>query len=131
MKPNPVVHFEMPYTDAQRVSDFYTKAFGWNMHKLGSDMGDYVLAGTTETDEQMMIKTPGNINGGFYKPDDKNPAVPSVVISVENLQESMKKVTETGGKILGEPVTIPGIGDYVSFTDTEGNRVGMLQPPKR
>jgi hypothetical protein len=23
---------------------------------------------------------------------------------------------------------IPGVGGYVSFTDSEGNRVGMLQP---
>ncbi len=23
---------------------------------------------------------------------------------------------------------IPGVGQYVSFTDTEGNRVSMLQP---
>ena len=29
---------------------------------------------------------------------------------------------------LFEPVEIPGIGRYVSFTDTEGNRVSLLQP---
>lgn len=131
MKSNPVVHFEMPYKDHERLMNFYTKVFGWQMKKLGSDMGDYVLAGTTETDENMMIKTPGNINGGFYKPDDANPAIPSVVISVDDLNESITKVTNTGGKILGEPVEIPGIGYYVSFTDTEGNRVGMLQPPNQ
>jgi uncharacterized protein len=131
MRSDPVVHFEMPYENHERVMNFYSKAFGWQMKKLGSDMGDYVLAGTTETDENMMIKTPGNINGGFYKPDTANPAIPSVVIEVENLEESIKKVKNTGGKILGEPMEIPGIGNYVSFTDTEGNRVGMLQPPKR
>lgn len=130
MKSDPVVHFEMPYEDHGRVMNFYSNAFGWKMNKLGSDMGDYVLAGTTETDADNMIKTPGHINGGFYKPDATNPAVPSVVIQVENLEESIKKVTNSGGKILGDPMEIPGIGNYVSFTDTEGNRVGMLQPPK-
>jgi predicted enzyme related to lactoylglutathione lyase len=30
--------------------------------------------------------------------------------------------------VLGEPMDIPGIGLYVSFFDTEGNRVGMIQP---
>jgi predicted enzyme related to lactoylglutathione lyase len=131
MKPDPVVHFEMPYQDHQRVMDFYSKAFGWHMQKLDSDMDDYVLAGTTEVDENKMIKTPGNINGGFYKPDDANPAVPSVVISVENIQDAIKKVRDAGGKTLDEPMEIPGIGQYVAFTDTEGNRVGMLQPPER
>ncbi len=33
--------------------------------------------------------------------------------------------------MLGEPMDIPGIGRYVSFTDPEGNRVSMLQPLAR
>jgi uncharacterized protein len=131
MKADPVVHFEMPYKDHHRVMNFYSQAFGWDMKKLGNDMGDYVLAGTTEVDENMMVKTPGTINGGFYRPDKINPPIPSVVISVENLGRSIKKVTDTGGKIIGEQVEIPGIGHYVAFTDTEGNRVGMLQPTER
>jgi len=40
----------------------------------------------------------------------------------------MKKVTEAGGQVLGEPMEIPGYGLYVSFFDTEGNRVSMMQP---
>jgi uncharacterized protein len=40
----------------------------------------------------------------------------------------MRQVTEAGGKVLGEPMEIPGVGQYVSFFDTEGNRVSMLQP---
>ena len=27
----------------------------------------------------------------------------------------------------GEPAEIPGVGRYVSFSDTEGNRVSMLE----
>jgi len=42
----------------------------------------------------------------------------------------MKKVQSAGGKVLGEPLEIPGIGWYVSFFDTEGNRVSMLQPQR-
>jgi len=33
-----------------------------------------------------------------------------------------------GGKILGDPAAIYGIGLYVSFVDTEGNRNSLLQP---
>ena len=33
--------------------------------------------------------------------------------------------------MLGAPMEIPGVGRYVSFTDPEGNRVGMLQPAER
>ena len=37
---NPVVHFEMPAVDSQRMSDFYSKAFGWETQMLGEEMGN-------------------------------------------------------------------------------------------
>lgn len=134
-KMNPVVHFEMPAKDNKRVSEFYTKVFGWNMQQFGEDMGNYILAHTTETDEKGMAKKPGAINGGFFKYEDKDGMnIPHLVIAVDNLEESMKMVKESGGKILGGSQgpdkidDIPGIGRYISFEDSEGNRVGMLQP---
>ncbi len=134
-KMNPVVHFEMPSKDNKRTADFYAKAFGWKMNQMGPEMGDYLLAQTTETDENGMVKTPGAINGGFFKYQDKEGFnMPHLVISVDNLEEAMKAVEEAGGKILGgaqgpgKVDDIPGVGKYVSFEDTEGNRVGMLQP---
>jgi predicted enzyme related to lactoylglutathione lyase len=126
---NSVVHFEMPYENPERLVKFYTQAFGWRMQKLGKEMGDYVTAATTETDETNMIKKPGAINGGFFPKKPDCPAQhPSVVIAVDDIKKAMKKVVDAGGKVLGEPMEIPSIGQYVSFTDTEGNRVSMLQP---
>ncbi|GEM_PF-5724497 len=40
----------------------------------------------------------------------------------------MQKVVKAGGTLMGEPMDIPGVVRYVSFTDTEGNRVSLLQP---
>lgn len=131
MKMDPVVHFEMPAKDKARVAKFYTEAFGWNMQQLGAEMGNYVLAGTTEVDENQMAITRGAINGGFFEyKDEPGFTVPHVVIQVENLEESMEKVKNLGGQVNGEPMDIPGIGRYVSFEDTEENRVGMLQPSR-
>jgi len=128
---DPVVHFEMPYDDRQRMAKFYASAFGWQTQMFGEDMGNYVLATTTETD-QSGPKKPGSINGGFFPRKPDWPAQhPSVVIAVDDIRESVKKVTNAGGKVLGEPVEIPGVGQYVSFTDTEGNRISMLQPIPR
>ena len=125
---NPVVHFEMPAEDRKRMAQFYTKAFGWQAELLGPEMGDYVLVTTTESDDNGP-KKPGAINGGFFPKKDDWPAQhPSVVIGVEDIRASMSKVAAAGGKVLGEPMEIPGIGQYVSFSDTEGNRVSMLEP---
>jgi len=126
---DPVVHFEMPYENSERLVKFYAQTFGWQMKKLGKEMGDYVTAATAETDKNGMVKRPGAINGGFFPKKPDWPAqFPSVVIAVEDIKQAMKNVTESGGRVLGEPMQIPGIGQYVSFTDTEGNRVSLLQP---
>ncbi len=128
---NPVVHFEMPYDNRIRMAKFYESAFGWQTQMLGEDMGNYVLASTIETGESGP-KKPGAINGGFYQRKTDWPAqYPSVVIAVDNVKESIKKVIDSGGNVLGEPMEIPGIGQYVSFIDTEGNRISMLQPLPR
>ena len=126
---NPVVHFEMAYTDRQRAADFYSKTFGWKPQMLGQEMGNYVVMQTGETDEKGMIQKPGMINGGFYeKPTDPMGQAPSVVIAVEDIGAALKTIAANGGKVLGEPMPIPGVGKYASFIDTEGNRVSVLQP---
>ena len=136
-KMNPVVHFEMAAKDSKRMSEFYTGVFGWKANQFGPEMGNYIVVSTCETDEKLMRpKEAGMINGGFYqKTDDPISNHPSVVIAVDDIRDSMKKVSEAGGKILGgdpnkpgEPGDIPGVGLYCSFIDTEGNRVSMLQP---
>jgi uncharacterized protein len=132
MKPNPVVHFEFPHDDRERIKKFYSEAFGWTYNQLGEDMGNYTVVMTSESDDKGPLEK-GRINGGFYgRTPDNN--VPTVVIAVDDIKESMKKVEEAGGKIIGggfkagEPDDIPGVGLYIAFQDTEGNRIAMLQP---
>lgn len=133
---NPVVHFEMPADDIKRMSDFYAKAFGWQAKDMGPDMGNYVVVTTSESDPNDLAgrpKNPGTINGGLF-PRTKDNQYPSVVISVEDIREAMKKVTEAGGTVIGggyaagEPDDIPGVGLYIAVMDTEGNRISLLQP---
>jgi predicted enzyme related to lactoylglutathione lyase len=128
---NSVVHFEFPAKNSKRMSEFYSKVFGWKTKMLGPEMGDYVLATTTESDENGRPLSPGAINGGFFPIKPDMPAqFPSVVIAVDDINESMKIIESAGGKVLGEPMDIPGVGRYVSFMDTEGNRISIIQPNK-
>jgi uncharacterized protein len=127
-KMNPVVHFEMPAEDRDRMAAFYQQVFGWKTEMLGPDMGEYVVVTTAESDVKPGAPA-GAINGGFYlKKPDWPAQYPSIVIAVDDVVSAMKRVGKAGGKVLGEPMQIPGIGRYVSFFDTEGNRVSMLQP---
>lgn len=125
---DPVVHFEAPYDDARRIARFYEQAFGWKLQQLGPEMGNYVLAVATGEKDVKPDVPRGSIGGGFFPRDPSMPGQhPSVVIAVQDLRASMKKVDKAGGEVLGEPMNIPGVGDYVAFYDTERNRLSMLQ----
>lgn len=125
----PVVHFEMPYRDAARASRFYSEVFGWQVQAFGEEMGHYLLATTAGQDSAEPGTKRGAINGGLFpfKPDWPMQH-PSVVIAVDDIRAAMARVNAGGGEVMGEPMAIPGVGDYVSFVDTEGNRHSMLQP---
>ena len=125
---DPVVHFEMAYDDATRLAKFYQAAFGWKMKGLGEQMGHYMLAGTTQASADGMPKKPGMINGGFFRRTPGVPDQPSVVIAVTDLKKAMANVASAGGQVMGNPMDIPGIGAFISIKDSEGNRVGMLEP---
>jgi len=125
---NPVVHFELPYENAERAAAFYRAAFGWQTQNHGPEMGNYVVV-TTATKDVLPDAPRGAINGGLYQKKADWPAqYPSIVIGVEDLQKAMRAVREAGGEVLGEPMEIPEVGLYVSFFDTERNRNSMLQP---
>lgn len=132
-KMNPVVHFEIPAEDKDRMVSFYENVFGWQTQRLGPEMGNYVIVSTSERGEDNFPKKPGMINGGIFDKTENN-AHPSVVIAVDDIREAMKAVEAAGGKILGgdfksgEPDDIPGVGLYCAFVDTEGNRLSMPQP---
>lgn len=125
----PVIHFEMPYRDAARAARFYAEAFGWQLQDLGEAMGHYLYAVTATTDNPAPDAVRGAINGGLFPLDAASPVTqPSVVIGVDDLAAAIARIRAAGGEVLGEPMPIPGVGDYVAFVDTEGNRHGVLQP---
>ena len=62
---DPVVHFELPAEDRERMAAFYGSVFGWQTELLGPEMGNYTVVTTTESDGSRPT-TPGTINGGFF-----------------------------------------------------------------
>jgi uncharacterized protein len=132
-KMDPVMHFEMPAEDTERVRKFYESVFGWKTTQLDPETDDFVLAFTIETDEETrMPKKRGAINGGFYKKTEPDQQV-RLTILVDDVREAMKKVEAAGGKVLGggqepgEPYELPGVGLFANFIDTEGNLATLYQ----
>lgn len=59
--------------------------------------------------------------------DVKNPVV---TVSVEDLDEALKKVEKNGGKAVGKKMEVGNMGWAAYFRDSEGNVVGLWQVNK-
>ena len=63
-----VVHFEVPYDDADRARGFYKDVFGWQIQEL-PEMG-YNLVSTGPTSDQGMPTEAGYIGGGMLQREE-------------------------------------------------------------
>jgi predicted enzyme related to lactoylglutathione lyase len=118
-----VVHFEIPFDDKQRASKFYTDAFGW--HLADFPEMNYVVASTTEVDEQQRPKEPGAINGGLFQRPKEAPN-PTIYVGVVSIDAALDKVKKAGGAVVTPKTPIPGMGAYARVKDTEGNVIGLF-----
>lgn len=115
-----VVHFEISADDLERAKKFYAEALGWDIKDAGMPGAEYWLAATGRPDET-------GVGGAIMPRSYRQQAVVNTV-SVDNLEESIKKVEKAGGKLSDGPHNIPGVGQHAYVTDTEGNLFGLLQP---
>lgn len=124
-----VCHFEVPYSDKQRMEKFYSDIFGWQFMPAPGDM-PYTFVITTEIDESFMPKQTGGINGGSYPRDDSGVAssTPVIVIEVQSTEQRIKDVVAAGGELVFGPNVIAGMGVYAQVKDCEGNVIGLWQP---
>jgi predicted enzyme related to lactoylglutathione lyase len=125
-----VVHFEIPAENLERAKKFYSENFGWKLNQLGSEMGNYVLVHTGPTDEQGMPQDRAFINGGLM-PRDPSASSPVLVIAVADADQTVEKVKQSGGRLVGEILDIPNVGRYARVQDTEGNVIGVIKPAMR
>ena len=123
-----VCHFEVPYSDKQRMESFYSKVFGWQFMPAPGDM-PYSFVITTEVDDSFMPKNSGGINGGSYpRGDEGGSKSPVIVIEVESCALRMQEVVDAGGSIVLGPNEIGGMGIYAQVKDCEDNTIGLWQP---
>jgi len=111
-----ICHVEIVAADPATSSRFYGDLFGWKMSAMPVD-------GSTT---YHTFETPAGLGGGFpsigvdYKPGDV-----IVYISTDDIDATLARVTELGGRTLLGKTEIPGMGWYAQFADPTGNRLGL------
>jgi predicted enzyme related to lactoylglutathione lyase len=119
-----VVHFEMPYDDAERARTFYQEAFDWQLQEMPGM--EYTLVMSGPSGDQGPTE-PGYINGGLLAREESAAPGPVVVMDVPSIDTALEMVERLGGStvVAKQPVGEMGFTAYVR--DTEGNVIGLWE----
>lgn len=111
-------YIEIPVTDLGRAKRFYGEAFGWNFNDYG--------------DQYVGIRKPGGAPdeeaGGFCPVDSVTPGGVLVVVYSDDLEASLARVKDAGGRITQEPFDFPG-GRRFQFADPDGHELAVWSAP--
>jgi predicted enzyme related to lactoylglutathione lyase len=119
-----VVHFEIPYDDAERARAFYRDAFGWGINEIPDMHYDIVQTGPVGDDGFPAEK--GYIGGGMLRresPTDR----PVITIDVDDIGTALARIEELGGMTVLGRQDVGGMGWAAYFKDVEGNLMGLWQ----
>ena len=120
-----VIHFEIQADNLERAKKFYEKTFGWEVTQMMTEAQGGMDYWGLKTGPD---GTPG-INGGMYKrPADNKLTTYDCTLQVDNIDKAIEEVKKNGGTITREKSEIPGVGFFAGAVDTEGNRLGIMQP---
>jgi uncharacterized protein len=121
---NRVTHFEIYTDNPETVQPFYKNVFEWNFQKFEGGPIEYWLITTGGE------KEPG-INGGMTRPrEGQNPGTLNTV-AVQSLDQTIKKIEQSGGKICVPKMTIPKVGWLAYAEDPAGNVFGIIEPNEK
>jgi len=113
---NGICHVDIPVGDMQRAKKFYGETFGW---KFNEWKPEYVLF---ETDDS---KYP--VEGGLNLVTDEKTRLSfaSIHFHVEDVDAALAKIKANGGTIVKGKDSIPHVGSFGSFKDSEGNLLSL------
>jgi hypothetical protein len=115
---HPVVHFEIPAQDLERLRKFYSELFGWSI-KATPQTGDYLMIDTA-------AKGVG-INGGLITKRHPQQTVINYVM-VESVADYAAKVKALGGQVVVPKTAVPTMGYFAVCLDPESNQIGLWEP---
>lgn len=114
-KPGAMLWNELVTRDLDKAKDFYHKVLGWEYE--------------TNDDGYVSIKNNGRNNGGMMEMDEsygEMPPVWTVYFNVEDLDTSVKKVEELGGKVMMR-AEAPGVGPFAVINDSTGATLTIME----
>ena len=112
----PVGDFEIYGQERERLKEFYAKLFGWKIDS-NNPMNYGMIEPGIGGPEQ-------GVGGGIAQGDGPRGMV---YVQVVDLQETLGKAEEMGGRTVMQPMDVPGGPTIAQLENPEGNRVGLIK----
>jgi predicted enzyme related to lactoylglutathione lyase len=119
-----VVHFEVPFDDADRARGFYSDVFDWKIQSMPEMQYNIVTTGPVS--DEGMPSEPGYIGGGMMQ-RQAPVSSPVITLQVDDIDATLVAVEKHGGTRLGDKMQIGEMGFAAYFNDSEGNLMGLWQ----
>jgi predicted enzyme related to lactoylglutathione lyase len=110
-----ITHFDSPVDDVDRAKGFYGTLFGWQIQEYPGYEG------------YPMWQAPNKISGGGLAPRDENFDRPRSYVEVDSIDDTLRQVTELGGRVVRPKSEISETSWWAVFVDTEGNEIGLYE----
>ncbi len=118
MASNRIVHFEIPATEPEPLTQFYGELFGWTFNKAPIPGMDYYVCETGQDGD--------GINGAIMQ--RQNPGQPWMnYVDVASVDASIEKATALGATVALPKTPVPGIGAIAAIIDPQGNIFGLFE----
>jgi uncharacterized protein len=118
-----VVHFEVPFDDADRARAFYKDVFNWQIQSI-PEMS-YNLVSTGPSGDQGPTE-PGYIGGGMLQ-RQAPVTTPVITMEVDDIDATVVAIEKHGGASVGSKMPVGDMGFAAYFTDSEGNLMGLWE----
>ncbi len=118
---NAPVHFELPVNDPEKMSKFYSEAFGWRFEASPMGEGQTYWMISTGPEGQ-------SLNGGMYKRTEPDELL-RIYVGDEDLEGVISRVEKAGGSLINR-FDIPGMVTGALMYDPERNVVGVVKSPQ-
>lgn len=110
-----ITHIDIPVSDLKAAQTFYSGLFGWNIAEVPGFEG------------YPMWQAPNTISGGGLAPRDDSFTQPRSYVEVDSIDETLAKLTESGGTVVMEKSPISETSWYAFFNDPDGNTIGLYE----
>lgn len=108
---------ELLTTDTEGAKKFYAKLFGWKLEDNTQGM-PYTMAKIDNTEAAGIMAIPPE-NAGMR-------AAWGGYVTVDDVDDSARKVVALGGSVLIEATDIPNVGRFVVIADPQGATLSLI-----